>query len=156
MKKLLLLACLMSVLSLAGCLSFVHVPSRAIGTFPTGVYTNVSMQVNLPRNRHSWEIGLWPASGANGFPEAHLVAKVTNLAPEPLVVGSVKGPVLVVPWGETAVVYDGKIDSVARSARLFDCDTHEHKVKFLLEFEFKPALRLDCPVELNAHGRDVL
>jgi hypothetical protein len=153
MKKLVLLACLMSVLPLTGCLSFVHVPRRAIGTFPPGVYTNVSMQVNLPRNRHSWEIGLWPSSGTNldGFLETQLVAKVTNLSPEALAVGGI-----VVRWGQTAVVYTGTMDDLARMNFLFDCDTHKHKVKFQLEFEFKPELRLDRAVKLSARGRDML
>ena len=151
MKKLLSLVCLFGVLPLAGCLSFVHVPHRVIGTFPPGVYTNVSMQVNLPKDRRSWEIGLWPSPGTNGFPETHLVAKVTNLSPETLAVGG-----KVVRWGETSVIYAGKMDDLARMSFLFDCDTHEHKVKFQLEFEFKPEWRLDHPVKLSAHGRDAI
>jgi hypothetical protein len=48
------------------------------------------------------------------------------------------------------------MDDLARMNFLFGCDTHERKVKFQLEFEFNPELRLDYPVKLSARGRDTL
>jgi len=48
--------------------------------------------------------------------------------------------------------YRDKLGTTAQMSCLFGCDAYEHRVSFLLEFYFTPALKLERTMKVNAAG----
>jgi len=155
----LLLLCFMMI----GCIGLAYVPSREIAVIPAGPQKTLSFQVELPRHLHSWEIGLWPATGETNISNLagnHLVARVTNNSDRNLTLSpGVSSPfekVLIVTRGQTVLVCDGPMKSLAQITRLFGCDTHEHGVSFQMNLEFRPPVLFQERTIVRARGRDAL
>lgn len=146
-----------------GCIGLAYVPSRGIATIPAGTYEQLSLKVDLPKNSASWEIGLWPATGGTNIVDLagkHLVAKVTNVSDRKLKLSpGVSSPFdrdLIVTPGQTVVVCDALMKSLAQIACLFGCNTKEHGVSFELNLEFRPPVRIQERITVRARGRDAL
>jgi hypothetical protein len=162
-KKLLCSTLLLMCVGMTGCIGLISVPSRGIAAIPTGTHEALSFQVDLPKRSHSWEIGLWPSTGGTNIGDLtgrHLVAKVTNASDRKLTFSpGVSSPferVLIVLPGQTVVVCDAPMKSLAQVTCLFGCDAHEHAVSFQLNFEFHPPVRIHERMTVRARGRDAL
>jgi len=155
----LLLLCIGTI----GCLSLAYVPTRKIAVIPAGAHEQLSLKVDLPKHSASWEIGLWPATGETNianFAGKHLVAKVTNRSKRSLTlspgVSSPFSSVLIVTPGQSVVVCDAPVKSLAQIALLFGCNTREHSASVHLNLEFRPTLQLEKQLTVLARGRDAL
>lgn len=162
-KGLLWVSLLLLCITMIGCIGLAYIPSREIAALSAGPHEGLSFQVQLPKRSHSWEIGLWPSTGGTnigGLTAKHLVAKVTNASDRKLTLSpGLSSPferVVIVPPGQSVLVCDGPVQSLAQITRLFGCDTHEHGVSFQLKLEFRPPVQIQERIAVRARGRDAL
>ena len=155
----LLLLCIMMI----GCIGLAYVPSREIAAIPAGPHETLSFQADLPKRSHSWEIGLWPPTGGTNIGDLagkHLVVKLTNTSDRKLALSpGVSSPferVLILTPGQTVLVCDAPMKSLAQITCLFGCTTREHGVSFQLNLEFRPPVRIQERITVRARGRDAL
>lgn len=154
---------LLLCIAMIGCMGLAYVPSMEIAAIPAGTHEALSFEVDLPKQRQSWEIGLWPSTGGTNIADMvgkHLVAKLTNLTDRELtlspgVSSAFKWKPIVSP-GQSIVVFDGPIQSHAQMTCLFGCDTQEHGVTFQLNLEFRQSVRLEKKMTVLARVRDAL
>jgi hypothetical protein len=152
------------VLTSSGCIGLLYTQTHGIGTISTGEHTHVSFQARLPKSGYSWEVGLWPVSGSStnlsAFFGRQLTVRITNLGKEDVRISPgvlvADRPLLVLPSKKTVTVLEGTPNNAAQVHSLFGCDTDRQGASLLVELDFSPAVKINEPVNLGAHGRDAL